>query len=426
MLRGTCLLAVYDFQGNILAQNWQRALSQVFDRVIVLDIAGVGADYQRFLGKARNIMALEATTPLADGTYRVVHRRYPRNTLKSRVTLAHERDEAEALAAVRHATEGITGVACVFMWWGTGIVHNARTLKTAFPNAAVVWCIDGYPDTWASLLEYLERRTWKRYLPCLDGLVYYSDPMRKLFETALGVNDRPGIVMMEPFLSAVFADETPPRTDHLVPGSPNVVFIGRADRLYARDPRIRKDAVGYLLEGLAARRVTVHVASNAGLRLGSRLVRYPYFRNAEIFDGTFARFLSSFDANLAIYNEQSLVMRQQSALGLSTRFALALAARAPIAVSESAAFARDLFRQHAFGFTFSDIPDLARKLHDRGLMADLKSRYPDLRPVFSFEACRPRLEAFLRQLVTTHRQPDERADESTPSLPQEGQEGASP
>lgn len=400
-MSGTCLLVVYHFHGNVMAESWRLALEQVHNSVHVVDVRGLGGRYERFLSRARNIMA-SAEEMVTGRRYHALYREYPRTNLAARVFGLAQRDDAAVIGQIRQLAEEVGPVDTVLLWWGVGILHNAGAFRTALPGATIVWCVDGYPDTWARWPEYFERRQMQRCLPEVDGVVYYSDRMQEVFETRLGARGIPGIAMIEPLMSRAFATEPAEAMERVDSAKPRVIFIGRADRLYARDLRIKKDAVGPLLEALADRGIEVHVANNATLRPGSALRRYRYFTNSELLDGTFGRFLGGFDANLVIYNEYNGVLRDQVSMSLSTRFAVALTGRCPLAVSGSARFAHDLFRDHRIGFCYQDIDDLAAKLHDRAFMASLKAGFPDTRRVFSFEACKEPFRDFLSR-VRVHR-----------------------
>ena len=310
------------------------------------------------------------------------------------------------LDALRNAVRDDLGgadPAILFIWWGFGLLRQTHEqLRKAFPQAKVVLCVDTYPNAsiWVTelrewLLAWADRRV-------LDGVVGASEQMvrslqrRRLIRRAL-----PALATTQPLPLRTHA-----RTTGLAlrPTASGVIFTGRSDYLYSRDRRMAKDAVGELLQGYLQLGVPVTISRPTAPEASERLAGLGYsfyerFTNEGMLSGEFADFVSTFQAQLAIYNEPNSTIRRRVATGLSTRWAFGVAATAPIIASAGSKMAEEFFQRIAIGFrSHSPRRDLDA-LAKRG--AEFREAWIHSHREWSAEGQADRLREFIHCLGTT-------------------------
>lgn len=294
----------------------------------------------------------------------------------------------------------------IFSWEGALILNPLRMVKQFFSSSKVVHCVNTFPNanSW-----FTELRMYQRYRSTdavINSYVFYSDYMRRLFcqkiETATG---KPYFNIVEPFLEKAFdgyADHQPdiPKLER-VDNSPYVIFTGRGSALWKTfSLGDRRDALGNFFKKLAARGVHVFLSPNSDTKNLPNLHHYPYFSNQDLYEGRFAQYISQFDAHVVMYNECSGTMKRWVSTGLSTRFAYALTATAPLAVSQTSQFAEELWHDLPFGFSFQNPIDLSISLHDRSKLALLRSNMQQVHRSYSFESQARRIADFFESIAS--------------------------
>jgi hypothetical protein len=288
----------------------------------------------------------------------------------------------------------------IFGWWGNTAISPLKTGKRLFPQAQTILCVNCYPDTSMWITEIREVLQYHAAVRSIDGYIYYSEAMRNQFCARVqAAGKRPALVMLEPFPLRTYLGAninslngyTLTRNDD----SPYVIFTGRGDLLWTKDVRYRKDAIGPFLADLANSGVHVYVSSKADTRGINNLHTYPHFTNEELFRGTFSAYVSQFDAHLVLYNEHNGTIRRRVATGLSTRYAFAVTADCPIAVTHTSAFVREFQKRAPFHLCFHDTSDLIAQLRDHGLLQQLRNNLAAVKRTFALENNAERLAAFL-------------------------------
>lgn len=292
----------------------------------------------------------------------------------------------------------------LFGWEGILTLHPIKVCMAAFPDAARALLVDTYPlaTSLASELAHIGRYTWLGR--ALDGFVFYSDSMRQLFQRCVPTSrGKPWLAMVEPFPSRAYSNPTQGggSTRHVLErhdGCPHVVFTGNASMIWSSRYREAREAVGGFLARLAGRGIHVFLNSVADLRSVSNFHHYPAFSNAQLLDGTFAGYLSEFDAHLVIYHEVNGTIRRRVASGLSTRMAFAMTSTCPIAVSRGSRFVEEYWGDAPFGFAFDALDDLVESLNDGEKLRRCRLNMEHVRAAYSFEAQTSRINRFLNVL----------------------------
>ncbi len=228
----------------------------------------------------------------------------------------------------------------VLYWWGIGAyVKLPLAIRQIAKRTPTLLCIDTYPNAAFSVTARRERRWAAAACPRPSGLISYSDAMTRAIRAEIPEwSNLPTLGLPMPLLDQMLcgcegcvgegADEIPP--------SGALLFQGRSDHLFSRDPRMAKDALGRQFRRIRREQIFVTLPQAFG---ASEFDTYASFSEEEMLDGTFATFGSRFAGHLAIYNEFNSTIRRRVSNGLSTRFAFALTSCSPILVSDRSEFA---------------------------------------------------------------------------------------
>ncbi len=294
----------------------------------------------------------------------------------------------------------------LFGWWGSSILAAFQKVRQAFPYGSTVLCVDTLPNASNSFTEV--RELWRLRMAdrWIDGYVFYSEAMRALFHKRVpSSRGKPYLTIVEPFLRqafAVSAGDNVPRLERL-DEEPHVIFTGRGDKLWTKDPRFAKDAVGPFLGSLAEQGVHVFVPQRSDKKGLVNLHRYPEFSNADLFKGKFAQYVSQFDAHLAIYNECNATIRRRVSTGLSTRLAFAMVATSPIAVTRTSKFIEEYWQQRPFGFYVDSVENLSERLRRTDELAYLRANLEEVHLSYAFEMQAERIVRLLDEVLTQTR-----------------------
>lgn len=315
------------------------------------------------------------------------------------LTVIYEKDPS-IQRGVREAIGGDPNI--IFGWWGSRIIPMLRKVKSIFPGSKVVLCVDTLPDARGIAGEVREYLRLAASAALIDGVVHYSNNMKRNFCRALPMYKRKAhLCVIEPFPVSTFAramSNAKPQLQRL-DTLPHVIFTGRGDLLWSTTANMRKDAVGPMLEQLSSYGVHVFVPHDADTRNLPLMHRYPYFSNQSLLEGEFSVYLSDFDAHLVFYNEFNSTIRRRVSNGLSTRFALAITASSPIVVSSSSTFVKEYWSNDAMGFTFESMTDLYEQLLNRPALDTFRQALNENGISHSFDAKRQDIEAFLASLL---------------------------
>lgn len=254
----------------------------------------------------------------------------------------------------------------LYTWWGFGSLPLAASLGSwaTLPN---ILCVDTFPNAAFFATELREALRANLRSPKVQGIIATSPEMVHSVASVVPALHRvPSVVVPSPFSIQAHA-----RTHARRPGTvPRALFIGRSDYLFADRAQMAKDAVGPWLESLIRSGWSVSVQRPSGSpEMISRLTElgfdlYEPFARSAITDGTFADFMAGFDANLAMYAVVNGTIRRRVANGLSTRFANALCAPAPIVVPADAKFAKSYFQRRPLGVLVDRPQNLVRMTED--------------------------------------------------------------
>ncbi len=361
--------------GNPLATNW------------ILGLQGMGCQVAVLDSRMRDVAASDLTDWGLNGKVSLVR---------------PARREVTALRrAVRQVLQDDPDI--VFGWWGSPVLQPLKAARHAFPLSKAVVCVDTLPNASNPLTEAREILRFHLASSWVDAYIFYSEKMRESFWSRIPRSrGRPYLSIVEPFPKQTFASVSSARPVHSLTrfdDRPHVIFTGRGDHLWSTQLRSLKDALGPFLTALADQGIHVFLPHGSDTRGHRFLHHYPAFTNDELRWGAFSKYLSEFDLHLVIYNEHNSTIRRRVSCGLSTRYALALTAEAPIAVTNTSTFVDDHWCDGPLGFKFSSIKDLRDKLDDRNMLEQCRQALRGAVNRFSFEARSDDIVSFFRAVV---------------------------
>lgn len=305
--------------------------------------------------------------------------------------------------AVLQSLDGTPDI--IFSWEGVLILKPLQKVHQFFPTAKVVHCVNTYPNAINALTELRMNWRYRQANSFISGYVFYSEVQQRLFsEKISSARGKPYLVMIEPFFERTFAsngivNSGVPRLERF-DENPHIVFTGRGDRLWDKKKlRSRRDALGSFFKELASRNIHIFLSPKANIKGFPRLHHYPDFSNEDLFEGRFAQYISQFDAHLVMYNEYNNTMKRWVSSGLSTRFAYALTATSPIAVTKTSKFVEELWKDNPFGFTFSNVEDLVESLYDKQKLTLLRHNMEKFHKSYSFESQSKRVARFFEEVL---------------------------
>ena len=310
----------------------------------------------------------------------------------------------EVRQAVRTELDGEPAI--LFCFWGSQVLEPLSKAHQSFPRAKVVLCTETLPNASNFLTELREILLFRQSDSLINGYVFYSEAMRQLFcRRVPSARGKTYLAMIMPFLEKAFVRNDVISSDipqlKRLDKYPHVIFTGRGDKLWTKDYKMAKDAVGSFLVKLAERGIHVFVSHSADLKGIPNLHPYPKFSNADLFGGRFGQYVSQFDAHLAIYNECNDTICRRVSTSLSTRLAFAFTSTSPVVVTQRSQFVKEYWGDTPFGFNFTSVNDLVASLHDQHLLTSLRLNMNKMHLSHSFESQSERVERFLQKITET-------------------------
>ena len=239
----------------------------------------------------------------------------------------------------------------------------------------------------------------------LEGRVLSTKRMLSYMKKEFGLHNGENLVFMECYPEKFFFRKKLPLLSTL-DGQPHVVFIGMD--------------VGDILpqiEAVASKRIHVHMCnpnqtgwnitpSDEGLNLNDEYInsRFIHFFNRftyeEIADGTFATFLTQFDACLVTYNfwNASGISRYNNSI--PSRFSIGILAGIPIVIPKGYMNGcEEIIDEYQIGFEYETYSDLNQKIRNKNMLNYYQNRASENSKVFSLEKNFLKIADFLKRII---------------------------
>lgn len=248
----------------------------------------------------------------------------------------------------------------IIYWWG---LHSLlrRDLYEVWRDARLALIVDTFPNASHKLTEFREVVRARKYLGLVNTFIVSSfemkEDLRRVFHSS--IQDSNFIVITSPFSLrnhfGRYSDEETSSSDNAKRGiSPSIIFLGRSDYFYSGVRRMLKDDIGPQLIRLIKNgaRVTVRNTGDTGLNnilLEEGFNFYESFDRESMTNGNFSRFVSTFDAQIPIYNAHNSTIRKRVANGLSTRFVQGICSDTPLIIQNESTSGINFIRSHDTG-----------------------------------------------------------------------------
>jgi hypothetical protein len=261
-----------------------------------------------------------------------------------------------------------------------------------------------YPINNSRLAQKIENFFNRRIVNNLDGRVLSTQRMLCYMRNVFGIPRGENLVFMECYPEKFYYRKRLPLLSAL-DGRPHLVFIG----MDVRDilPQI---------EGMASRKIHVHVCNvnqagwNTNAQEGSGgnyafrhlgfIHSFSKFTYREIADGTFATFLTQFDACLVTYNFSRASGLSRFDNGIPSRFSIALLAGIPIAIPEGyLKGCEEIINKYQIGFEYGNYTNLDNNLSNESMLNCYRNNAIKNSKLFSLENNFMKIDKFLKRII---------------------------
>jgi hypothetical protein len=295
-----------------------------------------------------------------------------------------------------------TGIDIIYGSWGSqSLPEIGIAQKLHVPR---VYEFLTYPTSSKRLAEKVENFFNRQIVNSLDGRVLSTQKMSYYMKNVFGVPRGENFIFMECYPEKFYYKKRLPLLSGL-DGQPHIVFIGMD--VYDILPQI---------EEVASRKIHVHMCdvNQAGWdknkpRDASRMYApknasfvHPFnrFTYREIADGTFATFLTQFDACLVTYNFSGASSLSRFTNSIPSRFSIALLAGIPIVVLDGyLKGCEEIIGKHQIGFAYKNYADLSNKLNNKSMLNSYQKNAVNNSRLFSLENNFNRMDKFLKRII---------------------------
>jgi hypothetical protein len=263
-------------------------------------------------------------------------------------------------------------------------------------NIPLVYEFLTYPNNISDFAVKIENALNRGIINTLNGRILASyamlNYMGKMFKIWNGKN----IVFFERYPKKFFYRKRLPRLSEK-DGHPHLVFIGM-DLI---------DVFAQIAE-LTRRKIHVHVCDTKGVIAKHKLKTFEFFHAFNKFDydetcdGTFATFMTQFDACLVTCNFQKSSNLDRFYNSVPNRFSLALTAGIPLVLPRGYLIGCEgIVNEHQIGFAYTSYDDLEKKLSDEQLIDQYKKNALEKSRSFFLEDNFAPIDRFLRECAET-------------------------
>lgn len=250
-----------------------------------------------------------------------------------------------------------------------------------------------YPTRTYSPLVKIENYYSKDIINILGGRIHASERMLRYIRNVFHPHFGRDMVFLECFCKKYFYRE---RLSLLSEkdGQPHLIFIGS-------DPF----DIHLQIREIIRRKIHMHICETSGFDGigGADLNRFIHMFNRfnydRLQDGTFATFMTQFDACLVTYAFQKASAFDRFYNSIPSRFSFALTAGIPITMPRGyLKGCEDILNENQIGFTYTDYDDLKNKLSNKELMNYYRRNAIVKSKKFNLEDNFEKIDKFLKQI----------------------------
>lgn len=278
--------------------------------------------------------------------------------------------------------------------WGSIGLPELRFVRKL--NVPLIYEFLTYPVGFTKTVEKIENLLNKSIIDSLTGRVFASSSMRDYMERNFDLKSGHSTIFTESYSERCFYQKRLPRlsdNDH----EPHLVFLG-----------FDSSEIFPQIEEMLRRKIHVHVCETLGFEDRLRKSRHKtlchVFKKTSgeaLFNGSFANFLTQYDACLVTYN----IDRATSARlcnSLPNRFSYALTAGIPFVMPKGyLKSCESIVSNKQIGFAYATYDELKDRLYDRSLMDSYQNNAVKQSSAFTLERNFGKIDHFLRRVIDT-------------------------
>jgi hypothetical protein len=276
--------------------------------------------------------------------------------------------------------------------WGSIGLPELRFIRKF--NVPIVYEFLYYPLVPFRVIEKVENFLNRSIIKSLDGRIFASSIMLNYMESTFDLHLGSNTVIVPSYSKRCFYQKRLPKLSD-DDGEPHLVFLGVTN----------SDVLPQVLEMLQ-RKIHVHVCETTGIENRLHMSRlkdfchiYRRYSTNEFLDGSFATFMTQFDACLVTYDWRRATSNS-ARNSLPGRFSSAITAGIPFVMPKNCLKScEDMINQHQIGFAYANYDELRNKLDDTDLMSSYEHNVVSKSNIFTLENNFEEIDRFLRKMA---------------------------
>lgn len=283
------------------------------------------------------------------------------------------------------------GLDLIYGSWGSQSLPEIGLLQRRF-DIPVVYEFLTYPVNVNKLLVKVENFLNGKIITSLSGRILASNLMLNYIERNFAPLGGKNYIFQERYSKNFFYKKRLPLLSN-IDSEPHLIFIGLDV----------SDVMSQIIQ-IAKRRIHIHICEQKrplpNFKYRNFIHTFKKFPYSKLVDGTFATFMTQFDACLVTYNFRKASALDRFYNSIPNRFSLALTAGIPVIMPANILkTCEEIIRKDNIGFTYKNYDDLLLKLKRNDLMDSLKRNCITKSEAFTLENNYKELDAFLRNII---------------------------
>jgi hypothetical protein len=284
----------------------------------------------------------------------------------------------------------------VYSLWGTDTFPEIKIIQNQKIYCPIIHNFLTFPGAPVSRFTRLKYLFYKEIVSNIEGRIHCSNRMynyiNKLFNLKQKGKD---IIFLDYFSEMYFPLRRLPLLSE-ENGEPHILFIGRTDFQKGSLNDVKK-----IIKEIALKQIHIHLAeTDISIDNNEYLHFFPRFKAGDLSKGSFAEFMTQFDACIILYNFNIKNWpKDRFYNSLPNRFLFAFTGGIPIIMPEGYFLScQEIIKKYQIGFTYKDVEDLRSKIKNKHLMEKIKENAIKISSDFTFEKNFHKLEKFMKNL----------------------------
>jgi len=285
----------------------------------------------------------------------------------------------------------------VYSLWGTEPLPEIKIIQNLEIHCPVIHhflTFPGVPISWFTRLKYL---FYKKIVLNIEGRIHCSYRMYDYIDKLFNLRQKGKDIVFLDYFSEMYFPHKRLSLLSKEDGEPHILFIGRTDF-----QKGSLDDVEKIIQEIALNKMHIHLAeTDISINNNEYLHFFQRFKAGELANGSFAEFITRFDACIILYNFNIKNWPKDRFYNSTpNRFLFALTGGIPIIMPEGYFLScQEIIKKYQIGFTYNNIEDLKSKIENKQLMKKIKANAIKINSDFTFERNFYKLEKFIRNVI---------------------------